>query len=165
MTNNTRAVAALRQIMLDASETMPIRRRIEAAEQLLDYDAPPEIVEEAKAFLTSVTEAEETLVDFRLDALKLLRKAEARKVVPARAAVRDDPRRIELCRALEIARRRAALVEAGAFPFPPGYADDLTGPGYVPMPTDDDPKPEQDIAEALRKSRLAHMRKVSAKGS
>jgi hypothetical protein len=120
MTNNTRAIAALHQIMLDESETMPIRRRIEAAEQLLDYEAPAEIVEEGKAFLTSVAEAEETLVDFRLDALKLLRKAEARKDVPARAAVRDDPRRIELCRAVEIARRRRALVEAGVFPFPPG---------------------------------------------
>jgi hypothetical protein len=115
MTSNTRAVAALRQIMLDDSETMPIRRRIEAAEQLLEYEAPVEIVEDAKAFLTSIAEAEETLVDFRLDALKLLRKAEARKVVPPKASVRNNPRRIEMCRALEIAKRRAALWEPACF--------------------------------------------------
>jgi hypothetical protein len=165
MTSNTRAVAALRQIMLDDSETMPIRRRIEAAEQLLDFEAPVDIVEEAKAFLTSVAEAEETLVDFRLDALKLLRKVEARKVVPPKAAVRDDPRRIEMRRKLEILKRRAALVEAGVFPFPEGYDDDLTGPDYVPMPTDDDAEREQDLAEALRKARVAHMRKIGAKSS
>jgi hypothetical protein len=64
-----------------------------------------------------------------------------------------------------IARRRRALVEAGVFPFPDGYDDDLTGPDYVPMPTDDNAEPEQDVAEALRKARLAHMRKVSAKSS
>jgi hypothetical protein len=71
-----------------------------------------------------------------------------------------------MCRALEIAKRRAALVEAGVFPFPQGYDDDLTGPDYVPMPTRvDDAEPPKDLAEALRDARFAHMRKVGAKSS
>jgi hypothetical protein len=54
---------------------------------------------------------------------------------------------------------------AGVFPFPKGYDDDLTSPDYVPMPTDDDAEPVQDLADALRNARLAHLRKVSAKSS
>ena len=149
----------------DDAETTPLRRRIEAAEQLLDYEAPPEIVEEAKAFLTEIAERKETHVDLKLDALKLLRKVEARKVVPPKATVRDDPQRIERCRNLDILKRRSALVEAGVFPFPAGYADDLTGPDYVPLPTDDDAEPPKDLAEALRNARLAHVRKIGTKSS
>jgi len=131
MTNNTRAITVLCEIM--ANSPAPVRR-VEAAEQLLDYEAPPEIVEQAKAALASIFEDSETPDDIRLDALKLIRKAEARKVVPPRATVRDDPRHIELCRTLEILKRRSALVDAGVFPFPQGYDDDLTGPDFVPMP-------------------------------
>jgi hypothetical protein len=43
-----------------------------------------------------------------------------------------------------------------------GYDDDLTSPDYIPMPTDDDAEPEQDVADALRNARLVHMR-VSGK--
>jgi hypothetical protein len=72
MTNNTRAIAVLCEIM--ANSPVP-RRRIEAAEQLLDYESPPEIIEQAKAALTAIFEdSEATPDDIRLDALKLMRK-------------------------------------------------------------------------------------------
>jgi hypothetical protein len=72
----SRAVAALRQIMLDDDdETMSPRRRIAACEQMLDFEAPAEIVEEAKTVLMALAEDKETFVDIRLDALKLLRRA------------------------------------------------------------------------------------------
>jgi hypothetical protein len=45
MTNNTRAIEALRQIMLDDSDTVSIVRQIEACEQLLEFESPPDIVE------------------------------------------------------------------------------------------------------------------------
>ena len=50
----TRAIAALLDIMADTGA--PIRRRIEATDSLLTYEAPDEAVEEAKAFLISVFE-------------------------------------------------------------------------------------------------------------
>ena len=164
MTSTTRSINALIQIMHD--EAVPPRRRVEAAEQLLDYECPAQIVEEAKAFLTSIFEDSEMLVDIKLDALKLMRKAEAKKIVPARVSTRDQASRIEICRALEIARRRRALIEAGVFPFPPGCDDDLTGSDCVPMPTpDDDAESPKDLAEVLRNARPAHLRKIDAKGS
>ncbi len=50
----TRAIAALLKIIGDTDA--PLRRRIEATEGLLAYEAPEEAVEEAKTFLTSVFE-------------------------------------------------------------------------------------------------------------
>jgi hypothetical protein len=127
MTSTSRAIAALVEIMRD-TEQAP-RRRIEACEHLLDYECPPRVIEEAKAVLMSIVEDGKTLVEFKLDALKLLRRVEARKVVPGRAVREAD---IEMRRALEILRRRTALYRAGVLLRPPGYDDDLTGPDYVP---------------------------------
>jgi hypothetical protein len=78
---NTRAIDALLEIM--SNEFVSVRRRIEAAEGLLAYEAPAEIAERAKAFLESVFEdSEEQSVQDRLDAVKLARKFEAAKVAP-----------------------------------------------------------------------------------
>ncbi|HKD36551.1 MAG TPA: hypothetical protein VKB78_07110, partial [Pirellulales bacterium] len=82
---------------------------------------------------------------------------EARKVVPGRT-VREA--NIELSRAGEIARRRGALLRAGVFPFPEGYADDLYAADYVPMPAPDDHERPADLAVALRNARLAHSASV-----
>jgi hypothetical protein len=73
----TRAINALLEIMHDDSETMSARRRVEAAEHLLDYECPEGVVVECKEFLTSVFEDADMHVDIRLDALKLARKFEA----------------------------------------------------------------------------------------
>src|SRR5215472_10151987 len=126
MTSTSRAIAALVEIMRD-TEQAP-RRRIEACEHLLDYECPLEVIEEAKTVLMSIVEDGETLVDIKLDALKLLRRVESRKVSPGRAFREND---IEISRAVELLRRRGALVKAGIFPFPDGYDDDLTGADYV----------------------------------
>jgi ParB-like chromosome segregation protein Spo0J len=99
----------------------------------LDYECPPEVIEEAKAALVAIVEDSEVRVEIKLDALKLLRRVEARKVSPGRA-VREV--NIEIGRAVEIARRRRALLKAGIFPYPDGYDDDLYGPNYVPVPDD-----------------------------
>ena len=78
MINNTRAINALLEIM--SNELASVRRRIEAAEGLLSYEAPPEVVERAKAFLESVFEdSEEQSVQDRLDAVKLARQIRGRQ--------------------------------------------------------------------------------------
>jgi len=130
MTSASPAIAALVEIMRDNEAMLP-RRRIEACEHLLDYECPLEVIEEAKTVLMSIVEDGETLVDIKLDALKLLRRVESRKVSPGRAVREND---IEISRAVELLRRRGALVKAGIFPFPDGYDDDLTGADYVPTP-------------------------------
>jgi hypothetical protein len=152
----TRAVAALVEIMRDTDQAP--RRRIQSCEHLLDYECPAETYDEAKEVLMLIVEDGETPVDIKLDALKLLRRVEARKVVPGRAVREAD---IETRRALEILRRRKALTKAGIFPpFPHGYADDLTGADYVPAPDDSEPEPAADIAVSLRNARLAHSASV-----
>jgi hypothetical protein len=124
----SRAIAALVQIMRDHEAMLP-RRRVEACEHLLDYECPLEVIEKAKAVLMSIVEDGETLVDIKLDALKLLRRVECRRVVLGRAVREAD---VETSRAFEILQRRKALVKAGIFPYPEGYADDLQGSDYVP---------------------------------
>jgi hypothetical protein len=127
-TTTSRAITALVEIM---RTTEAPRRRIEACEHLLDYECPVPVIDAAKATLLAIVEDSETLVDVKLDALKLLRRVEARKVSPGRATHQG---KIEIKRALEILRRRNALLRAGIIDRPPDYADDLMADDYVPLP-------------------------------
>ena len=128
----TRAIVALIQIIADTDA--PLRRRLEAAELLLAYEAPQEAVDQAKAFLTSVFEDAEQRVDDRLDALKLMRKAEVRKTAPTVPAVNARKNR-ELWRQLEIGHRRAGMFKAGLWgDHPKDWAADLLSEDYVEPP-------------------------------
>ena len=132
---NTRAINALLEIMYDDSETMSPRRRVEAAEHLLDYECPEEVRVECKEFLTSIFEDSEQHVDIRLDALKLMRKFEAAKVTPrtVRTNQRGSERdRREAWRNYEIDQRHWKLSLAIMDTPPPGWADDLCSDDYVP---------------------------------
>ena len=129
----TRAIVALLQIMSD-TEDAPLRRRIQATEALLAYEAPQEAVDQAKAFLTSVFEDAEQSVDDRLDALKLMRKAEVRKTAPTVPAVNARKNR-ELWRQLEIGHRREKLFKAGLWEdAPKDWAADLLSDDYIEPP-------------------------------
>ena len=123
MTSTTRAIRALIEIMSD--ETAPTRRRIEACESLFAYEAPPEVNDFAKDFLASIFEDQDQHVDDRLDAVKLMRKAEARRIRQRTATPADDRENRELWRRREIARRRMAMIDAGLWPPPKDWADDL----------------------------------------
>lgn len=130
MINNTRAINALLEIM--SNELASVRRRIEAAEGLLSYEAPPEVVERAKAFLESVFEdSEEQSVQDRLDAVKLARKFEAAKVAPRTIHTkREEMDRREAWRRYEIAQRHWKLSLAIMDTPPKGWADDLYADSY-----------------------------------
>ena len=131
MTNNIRAIAALLEIMANKVALMP--RRIEAAEALLGYEAPAEVVEQAKGFLAAVFEYyEHVCVDDRLEALKLMRKAEARKITQQRVRSTEADDQREFWRDVEIAARRMKLIKAEMWPAAPDWADDLLGSDYVP---------------------------------
>jgi len=120
----TASITALLAIMGDEGESM--RRRVDAAEALLTYETPEEITERAKAFLTTLLEDRNRITtDYRLEASRLLRKAEARKIVQQSARSADADRWRETMRQLAIRRRRVRLVEAGLWPAPKGWYDDL----------------------------------------
>jgi hypothetical protein len=129
----TRAIAALLEIISDADA--PLRRRVEATELLLAYEAPQEAVDQAKAFLTSVFEDAVQYVDDRLDALRLMRKAEAPKITAPTVTAEDARANRELWRKLEIGHRRAELFKAGLWgDHPRNWADDLLSENYVAPP-------------------------------
>src|SRR5262245_36000255 len=73
-------------------------------------------------------------VDDRLDALKLMRKAEARKITQPTVSAADERANRELWRQVEIARRRVAMVNAGLWPPPKGWINDLRRENYVTSP-------------------------------
>jgi hypothetical protein len=153
MTVTVPSLAALRDIFLDAN--VSARSRVEAAEAVLSYESPEGLVSEAKAFLTTVFEDPDTLVTIRLDALKVIRKAEARKVT--QPASNDDRAGRELGRELLIARRRLKLAEAGLWPPPKGWADDLLSSDFIPPYVDPNP---DNLAERLKAAREAHAKKL-----
>ena len=129
----TRAIAALLEIMSDADA--PLRCRIEATEGLLAYEAPQEAVDQAKIFLISVFEDSEQRVEDRLDALRLMRKAEARKITAPTVTADDARANRELWREIEMGLRRAAMFKAGVWEnAPKNWAADLLSEDYVPPP-------------------------------
>jgi hypothetical protein len=71
------SVIALVEILMNARS---INTRLEAAEQILSYEAPEAAISAAKDFLLKVCNDKELSDEIRLYAVKLLRKNEARKV-------------------------------------------------------------------------------------
>jgi hypothetical protein len=111
---STRAIIALVKIIKNAD--LAPKQRIEACEMLLEYEAPLEVVEFAKKFLSSVYERDEPYrsyrsvgVDDKLRALKLTRKFEAARIKP---------------RVVEQAEPKAA-------PFDPTYLIERQAMGYA----------------------------------
>jgi len=101
------AIGALVVIMSDS--TLPIRRRLQAADGLLAYKTPSDVAESAKVFLTSIFTDPEQNIDYRLAAITALRRSEDARIMPAieRPPVRTDD--VELAEPLRdlVARRRA----------------------------------------------------------
>lgn len=147
----TRAIETLLSIIASAA---PIRRKIEATASIIEYDCPDEIADAAKAFLLEVSEDDELDVEYRLDALRLMRKAEAKKINQPSVTTAEHSANRERWRQFRIGQRRGALDRMGAWPPEPGWADDLRGPDFTP--------PEGDFLEAWRAAlRQRHLDKNS----
>ena len=84
------AIGALVVIMSDP--TLPIRRRLQAADGLLAYKTPQDVAESAKLFLTSIFTDPNQNIDHRLVAITALRRSEDARIMPAieRPPVRTD---------------------------------------------------------------------------
>ena len=77
------SIKTLQEIMLLSPS---LRNRMMAAEDLLERESPPEVREAAKSFLTTIFEDREVPEGTRLQALLIIRKAEARKIAQPPAA-------------------------------------------------------------------------------
>ena len=84
------AIGALVVIMSDP--TLPIRRRLQAADGLLAYKTPPDVAESAKVFLTSIFTDPEQNIDYRLAAITALRRSEDARIMPP---IERPPARID----------------------------------------------------------------------
>jgi hypothetical protein len=130
----TPAIETLLEIMTDTD--ISTRLRIEACEGLLAYEAPSEVVVEARDYLVAVFKDQEEVLHDRMDALKLARKFEAAKVMPRtiHAVQETEADRREAWRSYEIAARELKIILAIKDTPPPGWADDLYSDDYVPPP-------------------------------
>jgi hypothetical protein len=134
---NTRAVEVLLEIMDD--KKLFARRRIEAAEALLGFEAPAEAVSRARAYLAQVFEDKETedIAD-RMEAAQITRKFEAKKIAPQTVHLtrREEKDRKEAWRAYDISQRQAKLILATLDHPPKGWDSDLLSDDYLPPPGD-----------------------------
>ena len=62
--------------------TLPIRKRLKAADGLLTYKTPQDVAESAKVFLTSIFTDHEQNIDHRLAAITALRRSEDARIMP-----------------------------------------------------------------------------------
>jgi hypothetical protein len=98
---NIGSILALLEIVIDEKESNDIR--LDAADTLLSYEAPEEAVQAAKDYLTSVFNDKKLTSLMRLQAIKLMRKSEARRILSPSAPPSPD-----LARRLESANKRLA---------------------------------------------------------
>jgi ParB-like chromosome segregation protein Spo0J len=136
---NSRTIDALLIIMDDTD--IVTRRRIEAAEQLLDFEAPDEAVIRAREYLISVFEnSDEELAD-RMNAIRASRKVEAAKVSPKVVHLnrRTPQDRKEAWRSYELSQLRTKIILATRDVPPKGWDDVLTSDDYLPPEGDEWP--------------------------
>ena len=131
----TISVETLRRIFLNIEVT--VRRRIEAAEALLTYECPPQVVEEAKSFLEEIAVDQNILPDLQTYAAKVLLKASARKVT-APPAARTGERSLTYRIAQNVARQelQKKLEAKGLWPAPEGWDAHIMSPDW-PGPPDE----------------------------
>jgi hypothetical protein len=125
------SLIVLREIFLDPDA--PPRARIEAAETILSYEAPTDLAQEAKEFLIEILEDQQMPVSLRLEASKIMRKAEATKVQTRTVTSADECIEREKARDFFKLKRRLAIYQAGLWPPPPGYCDDLDAEDFDPL--------------------------------
>ena len=136
---NTRTIGTLLEIMADTG--MTTLRRIEAAEAILGFEAPADAVSRAREYLMSIFENREETIGDRMDALKLSRKFEAKKISPQTVHLtrREEVDRKEAWREYEISKLQREIVLATLDHPPKGWDDHLRSPDYLPPPGEEWP--------------------------
>ncbi|MBN9454004.1 MAG: hypothetical protein J0I42_18865 [Bosea sp.] len=132
------AIGALLDLMTNPSLT--IGQRIEAARAIIEFEAPPAVFELARSFLMGV--AENADFDLKIRALQLVRKVEARRVVPGEGQAKHD---VALAERMAAARERLAARAEGRWTTPnvESLAEHVEGNG---------------LAARLQRARLSSLR-------
>ena len=136
-------IGTLVAIMSDPA--VPIRGRLQAAENLLAYKTPQDVAESAKLFLASIFTDPEQNIDHRLAATTALRRSEDVRIMPPieRPPARTEPAEPVEPLSVVLARRKAhcdaltAKIEREMGLRPDGAADmsDPHDPGPDPAQT------------------------------
>ncbi|MBA5804444.1 hypothetical protein [Rhizobium changzhiense] len=144
----SRALGALLDIM--TSSEVKEAQCIEAARAIIEYEAPSEVFDLTYDYLMGVAQGEEQDTGLKLEALKLIRKVEAKRVVPGTAKAVDTVAAQALGRKVAMAKRRLGLVRDGRWPpAEQGWGEDLEevrGMGVE----------EEGIAERLEEARTRY---------
>ena len=110
-------------------------------EAILGFEAPADAVGRAREYLMSIFENREEAIGDRMDALRMSRKFEAKRIAPQTVHLtrREEVDRKEAWREYEISQRKLKLILATMDHPPKGWDDDLRSPDYLPPPGDDWP--------------------------
>jgi len=116
-------LGALLDIMLAHDVSEP--QCIEAARAIIEYEAPTEVFDLTHQYLMGIAQDPDQPVPLKLEALKLIRKVEAKRVVPGTARAVDGAAAKALGLEVARAKRRVELVRAGKWPPGEGWDEDL----------------------------------------
>lgn len=117
------ALGALLDIM--TSHEVKETQCIEAARAIIEYEAPAEVFDLTYEYLMGVARDAGQDVALKLEALKLIRKVEAKRVVPGASKAVDTVGAVALGRRIGTAKRRVELMRNGKWPAPDGWDKDL----------------------------------------
>jgi hypothetical protein len=117
--------------MIFFNKEAPLHRRIEAAALVLRHNASSDLIEDATAFLEAVAQNDGPGMEgYRLDAIEALAKRQVPKAgTPGPGQYEGDRRKAWQQHAA--AERRKALMKAGEWPAPKGWADDIYSEDWI----------------------------------
>ncbi|MGO7868653.1 hypothetical protein AB9E15_05335 [Rhizobium leguminosarum] len=144
----SKALGALLDIM--TSDKIKETQCIEAARAIIEYEAPPEVFDLTYDYLMGVAQGEEQDTGLKLEALKLIRKVEAKRVVPGTAKAVETVAAQALGRKVAMAKRRLGLVRDGRWPAERGWGEDLGEVREMGVE-------EEGIAERLEAARIGSL--------
>ncbi|WP_287381946.1 hypothetical protein [Mesorhizobium sp.] len=117
MTETETISPVLRKLLeIMTSPEVPDARSVEAAKAIIEFEAPPEVFDLTYQFLMGLANDDRQEVSLKLEALKLIRKVEARRVVPGVTKGSDPQAQGELGRRMAASRRRLELWREGKWP-------------------------------------------------
>ncbi|WP_206051218.1 hypothetical protein [Neorhizobium sp. T7_12] len=139
------ALGALLDIM--TSHEVEEARCLDAARAIIEYEAPAEVFALTHAYLMGVARDADQPVALKLKALELIRKVEAKRVVPGTSRAVDTAKSLALGRRMAIAKRRVELLRSDRWPPQEDWTDDLGNFSRILVE-------EERIAERLEAARI-----------
>jgi hypothetical protein len=135
MTETPVSPALIHLLDLMTDPELHISQQLDAARAIIEHEAPSEVFDLTYQFLLGIAEGDDA-AEWKLKALALIRKVEAKRVVPGTTQGLDTVAAQALGRRVAKARRRVALFRAGEWPAPEGWDSDVTPVKMSPVTVD-----------------------------